>query len=923
MITGKKLYVTDSAESRAVAGFLTRASNEPCALVIEGEAGIGKTTFWLAVQEHAREHGFNVLSARPAQAETVLAYSVLADLLASVDPATWTDLPHPQRLAIDRVMLRATDDDVPADPRAVGAAFVAIVEQLAHNNMVLAIDDLQWVDPSSASAIAFATRRVSGPIGVVAAVRTGQAETPGAWLQLHRPDAVHRIELQPMSLGALHRVVHERLGRSFPRPTMVRIHEVSGGNPFYAIELARAIDGPAANTDLRLPPTLAELVRARLDGLDSDAQDLVLATACAGEPTVELLATALGHDPKHLGRPLERAEATGILVLDGHRVRFSHPLLASGVYTAASPAQRRLMHRKLAGIVAEPELRARHLALSVTHGDPETFTALDAAAERARIRGAPLAAAELLDLAVKLGGDIPERRIQLAGHYFSAGDVDRARTLLESTISGPTPQPLRAHALTLLGAIEMLHRSLVRAVGVLERALDEAGDDLALRVQILVPMAFALYNTSDHAALERRVDEAVADADRLGRSDLLSQALSTRTVCRFWLGRGLDEDSLRRALDLADGQASVSVFSQPSMHKAILLSCTGQLDSAHNEFASLMQSYVERGEEGRDQNYVAFHRVLNDIWRGDFASATLLAEDAVERGRHVGGLNFVASMIMRAHCAAYAGRASDARRDANDVLEMVDPAESIFLTGWPMTILGFLEVSLGNYDAALRSINPLLDRFRDRPQATEIYVAACLPDAAEAMIALGRITEAEPLIDALERNGRRLDRPWMLAVGARCRAMQLAAHRDLNAALEMAQYAMVEHQRLPMPFEHARTQLLLGQLQRRRRMKSVASQTLRSVLQTFEELGTPLWAERTRAELARVKVGPQPTDGLSPSEQRVAELAASGMTNREVAAAMSISPKTVESNLIRIYRKLGIRSRAELGQRIGRPAAPL
>jgi DNA-binding CsgD family transcriptional regulator len=187
-----------------------------------------------------------------------------------------------------------------------------------------------------------------------------------------------------------------------------------------------------------------------------------------------------------------------------------------------------------------------------------------------------------------------------------------------------------------------------------------------------------------------------------------------------------------------------------------------------------------------------------------------------------------------------------------------------------------------------------------------------VPDAVESLIQLGRLSEAEPLIEALENNGCRLDRPWMLAVGARCRAMLLAARGDLTAATESVEAAMGEHDRLPMPFDRARTQLLFGQLQRRRRMKSVASDTLRSAAQAFEELGTPLWAQRARAELARVKVGPQSRGDLSAAEQRVAELAASGMTTREVAATMLISPKTVESNITRIYRKLGIRSRAEL-----------
>jgi DNA-binding CsgD family transcriptional regulator len=195
--------------------------------------------------------------------------------------------------------------------------------------------------------------------------------------------------------------------------------------------------------------------------------------------------------------------------------------------------------------------------------------------------------------------------------------------------------------------------------------------------------------------------------------------------------------------------------------------------------------------------------------------------------------------------------------------------------------------------------------------------AEFIPDAVEAFIALGRYDEAEPLVAALERNGRRLDRAWMLAVGARCRAMLQAAQGDLDGANSAAQQAMTEHNRLPMPFERARTQLLVGQLQRRSCKKDAASTTLSEALHTFEKLGTPLWAERARVELDRVDIGPRQSAGLTASEQRVAELAASGMTNRDVATALFISPKTVEANLSRIYHKLAIRSRAELGRRMG------
>jgi DNA-binding CsgD family transcriptional regulator len=422
----------------------------------------------------------------------------------------------------------------------------------------------------------------------------------------------------------------------------------------------------------------------------------------------------------------------------------------------------------------------------------------------------------------------------------------------------------------------------------------------------------------EHADAARSVDDAVASATRLDQPALLSAAHSMRALLQFWLGNGVDHDGMHVALAVDDHHSPAPVVYQPRMHNAILLSCTGHLDTAHDQLFSIRQYCGDRGEES-DQNFVAFHSVLNELWRGDFAEATLLAEDAVERARQLDGdLHFGAALFMRAACAAYAGREDDARRDAGDALAAVRGSDSSILTGWPTAILGFLEVSLGNYAAAITVLGPLLARFDRAPAATEIYVASYLPDAVEAMVALGKLAEAQPLVDALERNGARHDRAWMLAVGARCRAMLMAGHGDLEAAKLNAQRAMVEHDRLPMPFERARTQLLLGQLQRRQREKDISAVTLRDALSCFEELDTPLWAERARAELTRVHVGAhQSSSVLTPSEQRVAELAASGLTNREVAARLFISPKTVEVNIYRIYRKLGIRSRAELGRTMG------
>src|SRR5262245_7993944 len=267
------------AEEQALGEFLAAAESAPSALLVEGEAGIGKTTLWRAGLARARDRGFRVLSARAVEAESVLAYASLADLLADVDAETWADLPAPQRIAIDRVLLGDLSAEVVTDQRAVAAAFLSVVDRLSDNRPVLiAIDDLQWLDQSTRHVIAYAARRLSAPVGLLATVRA-EPDSSGttAWLHLPRPDAVHRITLHPLSARALETVVRDELGRPIPRAVMARIRQISAGNPFYAIELARAF---VENVGETLPGTLAELVRARVGSLDPSAQEVLLVAAC-------------------------------------------------------------------------------------------------------------------------------------------------------------------------------------------------------------------------------------------------------------------------------------------------------------------------------------------------------------------------------------------------------------------------------------------------------------------------------------------------------------------------------------------------------------------------------------------------------------------------------------------------------------------
>jgi DNA-binding CsgD family transcriptional regulator len=781
-----------------------------------------------------------------------------------------------------------------------------------------AIDDLQWVDQASMIVIASAARRLVGPVGVLATVRTGPDGIGAAsWLELPRPDLMRRVQLRPLSAGALHSVLSTRLGLSFPRPKMRKIHEVSGGNPLYALELARAMGHGGWDTSGSLPSTLAELVRARIGGLPADAQRALLAAACLAAPTVELIARAANVEEADIMASLQVAEDQGIVEIQGTTVFFGHPLLSRAVYSDTAPNRRRAMHRRLSEIVDEPELKARHLALGATGAVPEILQSLDEAAQMAMVRGAPSAAAELLDLAIGLGGDTPQRRITLAGCLLNSGDGVRTAEVLQEVVAGPAPATLRAEALHLLAVRSQLEDSLLDGAAQLERALADAGDELALRVRILVALSWVQIRLGRYAASRRSIEDAVADATRLGQSQLLCQALGMGVVVHVLLGDGLDGQTMSRALELEDRQPTTSVTFRPAFQNAMVLSWTGQFDAAHRQFADVRQSCIERGEES-ELVFVSFHAVLNDIWRADFAHATLIAEDTMERAQQLEGpLQLSAALTARAMVAAYAGREGDVRRDVRDAIGPVSRSGSQLLKVWTVTALGFLEVSLGNYQAAIAALEPLLDVVTAEPNATEIRVAGFVPDAAESMIQLGRLEDAERLIDVFDANGRRLDRAWMLAVGARCRTMLLAARGDLDGAADAAERALREHQRLPMPFELARTQLLVGQLQRRQRHKEAASITLRAALAAFDELETPLWANRARAELERAS-GVRTRTGLTASERRVAELAATGVTNREMAATLFISPKTVEANLSQIYRKLGIRSRAELGRVMGR-----
>ncbi|MGZ4335448.1 MAG: AAA family ATPase, partial [Gaiellaceae bacterium] len=336
-------------ELGAIEEFLARASDGATALAVSGPAGIGKTTVWEAGAELAARRGRRVLLARPAGVEASLSFAGLGDLFATVDDATLDRLPAPQRRALAAALLR--DDPIAGriDPRALATATAAVLRELAGAEPILvAVDDAQWLDDATADALRFALRRATDlGLAVLCSVRTdaGRSDTFETVLP---DDRRSELRLAPLTVAAMHGVIRARIGRSLPRPTVVKIVERTGGNAFYALEIARELvrQGEDEPGVLPIPASAQELVRERVGRLPRETRDALLLASALAAPTTAV-APADTFDP---------AEAAGVVRIEADgRIHFEHPLLAAAIYESASPSRRRHAHRQLVERSDDPE----------------------------------------------------------------------------------------------------------------------------------------------------------------------------------------------------------------------------------------------------------------------------------------------------------------------------------------------------------------------------------------------------------------------------------------------------------------------------------------------------------------------------------------------------------------------------------------
>lgn len=874
-------------------------------MLIEGGAGIGKTTLWRCGVDWATERDWRVLTAGPAASEARLAFAAIGDLLGETIHAVAAELPPPQKHALDVALL--LDDPVgpPPNERAVAVAVLEALRVLARKRPVLiAVDDVQWLDRPSADVLAFVARRLDNDnIALLLAQRTEEASGVPLGLERAYGERLQRVELPPLSLGAIHRMLHSRLGLTLPRPELRRIHGACGGNPFFALEIGRVVREKPASADepLPVPHDVEQLAGRRIERMSRSGRDAVLGAALLAEPTaavVERAADTTG---------LEEAVAAGILVADGHGLRFEHPLLAEAATWHTTDTRRREMHLRLAALLRDPEAKAQHLALGTSEPDREVAATLERAAEDGYRRGARSSAAALMEHAARLTPhdelDDRARRTTMAAHWWTdAGDMRRSVDLLEQLVEELPRGPRRLDALHALArAVE--DRDACRTI--LEDALAEADGYPWHQVVFLFGLCYALNHDLEFDESRERAQLAVDIAERSGDQTLTVLALGM--VGGLHVGQGCLE-ALNTARDLERELDWFDPYDSSAIWLARWLLENDELDAARDLFLKQQATATEQGDDW-SRTWIEWHLAEVECRAGNYEAARAYAETGLELAEqtdHVYVLNVL--LFSRALVAAHVGDVSAARADAEKSLAAGEEVHSKFLTVRPRIALAFLAVSERRYEDALQHLDGLAEVALKGPY----WVAYPFwGDLFEALAALSQFERAQSLLEELDALS--VERPAIAPGVARSRGLVLAA----SGSLDEAAIALEESLRLQrLPFERARTLLALGEVQRRAKRRRIARETLQEAFDTFTEIGARLWAERAAQELARIGGRAPSEDALTPTEQRIAGLVAEGMTNKEVAATLVLADRTVESALTQIYRKLDVRSRTELARKL-------
>lgn len=897
----------------SIKGFIDGAPTQPAAFVLEGEAGIGKSTLWLAGTEHACLQNFLVLSSRPAEAERGLAYAGLGDLLDGVLDGVMHALSPPRRRALEVALLRKEGETGVADPRALGIATRSVLQQLATEHPVLiAIDDLQWLDAASAAILAFALRRLAGGrVRLLLASRSSDQAQPSIVEQALGPESVRRLVLGPLSIGALHQLLRSRLGRPFGRQTLLRIHEQSGGNPFFALELARVLDLDSGSLEpFDVPQTLEALVHARMSDLPAPTRKALALASAIGATSQSLLeragVSAEVFEPAIVARVIERKAGT---------IRFTHPLLSSVFYQGLG-SERPAVHARIAEIVEDPQLRARHLALSRSEPDAAIATKLDEAARLAADRGAWGVAADLCEHAVRLTApkdrvERHRRALAAARAHQAAGEWTRARAIATDLVASTENGSMRAQALVLLAELETVDRG----VALLDEALREASSQPSLQSALYTRLAWASRFRVGYVRALEHASAGLALAQKLNDEVLRERARVVQAILGWFVGDAeapqLSSVELpARAHDFAAAVGGAQLVQEATQAVVNTLATSGRRDEAR---AFLHRDYREWKDRDEPRSARALWGLSwVEFWAGRWQLAATHAAEAHDISI-LYGIEVPQDHLPIAVVALHRGQFDLACQHSRRALELADEQFGL-RPPQHLAVLGIAALGRGETATGVE----LLVKAERQAAALgwgEPTIRWWTGDFVDALIEQGRIDDAERVTDVWAADAERLRRDWVLAHVARCRGLLAAARGNIPQALSLIGEAVTLHEKVDDPFGRTRSLLALGIVRRRDRQKRPARDAIETALGSFESLGAAAWAARARAELGRIG-GRTHEHGLTEAERRVAELVAKGRTNREVAAALFLGERTISSHLTQIYAKLGVRSRTELARRL-------
>ncbi|MER7461209.1 AAA family ATPase [Micromonospora sp. NPDC126480] len=887
-------------------------------VLLEGPAGIGKTAVHRALVGDARRDGWLVLACAPTEIEAGLPFAALADLLAPLADAL-PRLPPPQRAALAGVLLTDAADE-PVDERTVGVATRALIEAAragpAAPRLLVAVDDAPWLDPPSERALRFALRRLAPGVAVLVTARTEAAGAGPAPLGLDQVAHPDRLVLTPLGVGALHHVLRAELGAALPRPLLVRVAREAAGNPLLAIELARAVlrmpQLPAPGADLPAAPSLRGLVVDRLAALPPRTRYAIRLAALTGVPTLVRLGAA--------GVPAEAfdaAEEAGLVAVTGDVVRFAHPVYAAAVRAEVPPGVRRRLHRLLAETAPDPDERARQLAHCVTGPDLGAAVEIAAAADRQRARGAPETAAGLYDSAALLApptaDDHARWRLAAVQCRFDSGDYPATKVAAERAARELTG-PARAEALLLRAIVAWSSdESVNAALAAAEPALAVVPGDSRLAGRIHAHLS--LFRDAPDPA-RRHAEAAIALlADHPEDRTLYAAALLLLFFNEARAGLPARTELLDRALELEGPEPSWLAGTVP----AVWWKAVDEHDRARARLHWMLDRAAARGDEP-SQHELLVHLTENELLAGRWSAAEAHLGAARELGEQY-GTGQASEDWMSGLLLAHRGRLGEAERIAAVGLRRAAELDDPWLRRIHEQLAGYAALIGGRLPEAARHYGRVASTL-DGLGVVEPFAQRFEPDWLEACVGAGDLATAEAVLDRLAARHRRLPRPWTTLGLARSRVL-LAGARGADPSDALAELATARAGVPPyvLPLDRARCLLVAGVAHRRMRRRRAAREALTAAAAEFDALGAAALAERARAEVARTGGRPPAPRQLTGTELEVARLAAAGRTNRAIADTLFISPKTVEANLARVYRKLGVASRAELGAVMARTEA--